>query len=178
MKIFLDYDSTLVNFTDTWVKLINELTNDKIQLHEVDRWGHPILEKHTWLFFDYDIYSHVTPFAGAVDFVRYLHENHDLTILTHTYSQNNMERKRAHIHQYFGADINIIQTATDKHLFTEGGILIDDGWHNVKGHLENTNEIGILFNFENRYAYVPKTVMHWKLYHMTDYQHIIDLIES
>ena len=38
MRIFIDYDTTLVNLIDPWVAWINEKYNVEITSHDINRW--------------------------------------------------------------------------------------------------------------------------------------------
>lgn len=171
MKIYLDYDSTLVNFVDVWIDLINEKTEDQISLDEITLFHHPILSKHDWLFLKYPIYDHVIPFDGAIDFVQTLQKHHDVTILTHITDPDGGLVKIPHIRKYFG-DVPIICTGDHKHLFTGDGLLIDDGIHNIQGHVSTHNTPAILFNHLNRYNYIPREVKSPIIY-TTSYEEIL-----
>lgn len=175
MKIYLDYDSTLVNFIDVWVDQINIQTEDTISLDEINQFHHPILGKHDWLFMEYNIYNHITPFEGAIDFVNSLCRHHDVTILTHTLSELGATWKRNHIDEYFG-DIKAIFTDQPKHIFSNDGILIDDGIHNVIGHVLNSENHAILFNFDNRYSYIPSRDLQRNISYLSDYKAILNLL--
>lgn len=177
MNIFLDFDSTLVNFVDVWVDLINEKTEDKIHLDDLDLFHHPILAKHHWLFLEYPIYDHITPFEGAVDFVEYVNANYDLTILTHTFSKNGERDKEAFIKDHFG-DLKTVQTTEPKWLWSKNGWLIDDGIHNIEGQLKNSFGEAVLFNHHDRYNYVPKDRKHERLHYASKYAEVIEILSA
>ncbi len=164
MKIYIDYDTTLVNLIDPWVGWINEKYNVAITSNDINRWyflGEVFgLEAND--FWKSETYNHYTdrdvfqPYKGAVEFFHalqnlYGHEN--IFIISSTKDHHKKEKIK-HAKHYFGiSDDQFIAVEKGKHTLTNDGILIDDYPLHVMEHIYHNQKKGIVFNYENRFGW-------------------------
>jgi 5'(3')-deoxyribonucleotidase len=175
--VYIDYDSTLVDFLDSWLLEIKESRGVTIQHSDITYFNHPELEKHVDLFTGQNLYKkRIRPFAGARELIEDLQKEYTVVILTHT-PKEMRAWKTEHILKHFGdLGVHVILTTKSKYLFSNGGVLIDDGWHNIKGHLDNTEHLGLLFNHNNRYHHNRVEDEHERLHMVSSYDDIRNLL--
>lgn len=181
-KIYIDYDTTLVNLIDPWVSWINHKYHVNITSNDINRWyflgevfGREAddfwrIENH---YREKDV---LLPFEGAVDFFHQLQEEYgkeNIKIISST-RDHHMPEKLAHMAHYFGidtyrvahakngtsalqSDTEVILTSKEKHLFTKDGILIDDYPLHVLEHIHFNDAPGIVFNLNNSFGWCKES---------------------
>lgn len=162
MKIYLDYDSTLVNFDKAYTQTINERYGTSYTSKDLVTWDF-IQEKHgkeSEVWKETGFYDKVVPITGALDFVGSLQYNfgiNNIFIITAS-SPQSIPEKDSHIHKWFKIlDDNIIHTNT-KFKYTQDGILIDDYIKHICAHIEFNQQPGILFNLNKSYGWCPDEI--------------------
>lgn len=155
-KIFVDYDSTLNNLDDAWVKWVNEKYNQNITRSHIEHWDW--MEDYFGIeandfFKDPKIYSDdvIVPISGSQNFMFslcYEYGAENVFIITAS-ANGTTNSKDNHIVEYYNGfgflRENIIHTH-DKHEYTKEGIIIDDAVHQVESHCINNNKLGIVFD--------------------------------
>ncbi len=178
MKIFVDYDTTLVNLIDPWVAWINKKYNVTISSNDINRWYFlgEVFGKEAddfWRkenhYIDKDI---LLPFKGAVTFFHQLQDEYgkeNVKIISSTRDHHTKD-KVAHMAHYFGIDsksvkytkeddsidcndYQVILTSKDKYAYTQNAILIDDYPLHVLEHIYFNKAPGIVFDWENRFGW-------------------------
>jgi len=154
-KLYIDYDSTLNNLGEVWVKWINQKYHTNIRQEDIAHWD--------WLeekfgkdandfWKDKNIYENdiVKPIDGAVKLVSDLSMKFDVSIVTSSYPGTETS-KDVHISKYFGKS-NIIHEA-QKYKVTGDGVLIDDRRSTIVDHCKMNSKIGIIFTNGDRYTW-------------------------
>jgi len=163
MKIFVDYDSTLVDLIDGWLKWIKKTHGHKIKTEQITEWNW-LSNTHGEAMNDYwkinGVYNRdVKPISGAVmfmDALRNLYGEESVFIISASHC--GMENEKAeHAKKHFGIDPGYFMHKHEKYRYTSDGILIDDAPHYIAQHIRANEKPGILFNYRNRYgwAYLP-----------------------
>lgn len=177
-KIFVDLDSTINNFVDVWISQINSRYNKNFSHSDLTEY-HPFPNNPEYfdIFLKDDMYQYVEPLKNCDVFLNQLYSFTDnVYILSATYD-GLTESKMRHINKYF-PNIPVILSKRDKHLYTDKhSVLIDDGFHNIKGHVDINDGVGILFNHENRYYYNRDLYTHDNLYRVSNYEQIIEILD-
>jgi len=168
MKIFVDYDTTLVNLIDPWVSWINERYNVNISPNDINRWYFlgEVFGPEANNFWKSEEYNHYTnrdifqPYDGAIEFFHTLQDiygQENVLIISST-KDHHKEEKIEHAKHYFGIESDkFIAVEKGKHTLTVGGILIDDYPLHVMEHIEYNKQKGIVFNFENRFGWCKRS---------------------
>jgi 5'(3')-deoxyribonucleotidase len=173
--VYIDYDSTLVDFLDAWLEEIYETKGIRIRHDQIKSFHDPILEVHADIFMESDLYAkRIRPFLGAESLIAELQKEYKVQILTHTHPKARLAKEK-HIAKYF-PNIPVIHTQEPKWKFSQNGVLIDDGLHNIEGQLDNTEQLAILFNPGNRYYHSQTDREHERLHLATSYEDIKDLL--
>ena len=183
-KIFIDYDTTLVNFQEVLTQKINTIEGTYFSPLELSREGNlsDIKKKNRALYAEQNIYIDIVPFNGAIQFlndVKLL--GYNIILLTGNANKVQMNHKNNHIKKYFN-DIfdDIIHVDKNiKHKYTKNSIFIDDCYDNVINHIKENQCMGIVFNYKE--YYVNKEKLNWsidKLYHITCFKELYLLIKN
>jgi len=164
MKIYIDYDTTLINLIDPWVDWINEKYNVNITSNDINRWYFlgEVFDKKANDFWRSEEYNHymdkefLLPFKGAVDFFHALENKYGKSnvIIISATRKHHKEEKIKHAKHYFGIiDEQFIASEKEKYEYTKDGILIDDYPLHVMEHIHHNNQKGIVFNYEDRFGW-------------------------
>jgi len=168
MKIFIDYDTTLVNLIDPWVAWINEKYNVHITSNDINRWYFlgEVFGKEADDFWRSEKYNHyidkdiIQPYNGAIEFFHTLQDRFgvkNVCIISST-RNHHKEEKIKHAQHYFDIDKEqFIAVNKEKYNTTKNGILIDDYPLHVMEHIEYNKQKGIVFNWENRFGWAKKS---------------------
>ena len=164
MKIFIDYDTTLINLIDPWIKWINEKYQVSLQTDDINRWYYlgDVFGAEANDFWKSEKYNHYTdrdiykPYSGAVDFFHTVQNifGQDNVYIISSSRDHHVAEKIEHAKYYF--DIkpsNFIPVKNKKYALTKNGILIDDYPLHVMEHIHYNNHAGIVFNYENRFGW-------------------------
>jgi 5'(3')-deoxyribonucleotidase len=164
MKIFVDYDTTLVNLIDPWVEWINQKYNVNITTTDINRWYYlgEVFGKEADDFWRSEKYNHYTdkdilqPFKGAVEFFHTLQKEfgkENVFIVSST-RDHHKEEKIIHAQHYFGIEKKqFIPVNKEKFHVVTNGILIDDYPLHVLEHIKYNKQKGIVFNYEGRFGW-------------------------
>ena len=164
MKIFIDYDTTLINLIDPWIKWINEKYQVSLQTDDINRWYYlgDVFGAEANDFWKSEKYNHYTdrdvykPYNGAVDFfhtVQNIFGRENVYIISSS-RNHHIAEKIEHAKYYFSIDpSNFISVKDKKYVLTKNGILIDDYPLHVMEHIHYNNHPGIVFNYENRFGW-------------------------
>jgi len=184
MKIYVDYDTTLVNLIDPWVEWINERYSVNISSADINRWYYlgEVFGREADDFWRSDRYNHYTdkdillPFDGAVDFLHALQSKfgkESVFIISST-KDHHKEEKIEHATHYFGiSPKQFIPIAKSKFEVTGNSILIDDYPLHVMEHIKHNKQKGIVFNYKNRFGWCREC--NYELDDtLTDYMDILD----
>ncbi len=164
MKIYIDYDSTLVNLIDPWIDWANEKYSVNLSPSDVNRWFFfsEVFGKEADDFWRSKKYNHYTdkdilqPYPGAVDFVQKVQSQYgkeNVYIISST-RDHHTQAKIEHVEHYFQiSGRNFIPIAKDKHTCTSDGVLIDDYALHVMQHVKYNKHPGIVFNYEHRFGW-------------------------
>ncbi len=164
MKIYIDYDTTLVNLIDPWVAWINKKYNVNFSTTDINRWYYlgEVFGKEADDFWRSKKYNHYTdknifqPYDGAVEFfhtLQQLYREENVFIVSSTRDHHKKEKIEHAIH-YFGLkQEQFIPVNKEKYHITKDGILIDDYPLHVMEHVEYNKQKGIVFNYEGRFGW-------------------------
>lgn len=164
MKIYIDYDTTLVNLIDPWVEWINQKYHVTLSTSDINRWYFlsDVFGKEAndfWKSDRYNLYADkdvLKPFDGAVDFFYRLEDKfgtENVFIVSSTLDHHQKE-KMNHAQYYFGIiETQFIPVGKEKYHITRDGILIDDYPLHVMEHVKFNKQKGIVFNFEDRFGW-------------------------
>jgi len=147
-KIYIDYDSTLVDFIKPYLKKLNE--KEKIELtHKT----YKRKENEMYIKSNYDlmkvgdVYEEVEVFEGAIDFLNELRDaGYVLEVITSSMSGDQKFYKKEHMERNFAGFFESVIHARKKFPHTKDGFFIDDKLSNVEKHCENNETIGFLYN--------------------------------
>lgn len=187
MKIFLDYDDTLVDLihpTLSWIDVQLGGAERVCALSEVatydflaGRYGMWIKEywrkPHTY-------FTDIFPLDGAVEFVemlKYRFGEENIFIVTRA-DERIQEEKAEHVEHHFDISPDRVLFPWDKYKVTKGGVLIDDFHENIHGHIINNLMPGILFNYENRHPWVTMEVQSQCVHQISSYYNILKTLET
>lgn len=162
--VFIDYDSTLVNFSEVYLKKINETLNLNLKLSQLKDFINEVKNSDDYekqkivkeLYTVGNMYEKVIFFDGAIEFLKKLKKDgYKIKIITTNASSDQKKYKKIHIEQHLS---NIIDTENDiimsnkKQIHTVNSIFIDDKVKNVLAHTQNinNNKPGIVCNFEDK----------------------------
>ena len=164
MKIFIDYDTTLVNLIDPWVNWINKKYDVNIETTDINRWYFlsDVFGEDANDFWKSEEYNHYIdkdifmPYSGARDFFDYIVNEfgRDNVFIVSSTRDHHTKEKIEHAKYYFGInESNFIPTGSEKHSLTKNGILIDDYPLHIFEHIHHNDNFGIVFNLENRFGW-------------------------
>lgn len=200
MNIYLDYDSTLVDFNSAWVKFIQNNINESFLLSNIETYDQRVhndddmhkLARRFWKIKDQ--YDTVKPFDGALNFVDLLQKSgHIVNICTST-SNGTHDFKTNHIlDNFYGilkhTDIIHVSNTCLKWQYTRDGILIDDFILPVLNHVFSNRLPGIVFNYSEMHPHANVTlndksfadnvykIDSTNLYYSTNYDQLFDMIK-
>ena len=158
--IYIDYDSTLVNFGEVYLAKVNKhygLNLDLNQLEDFIKETKIDKEKSKELMELYsvgNIYKDIKVFDGAIDFLKNLKsKGYIIKIITSSASGDQKKYKTLHINKYLENLFDEIVYSNKKEIHTKNNLFIDDSLKHILKHVENikdNNNNGILCNFENK----------------------------
>lgn len=162
MKLFIDYDTTLVNLIDAWVEWLNRTYSVSLSTDDINRWyflgdvfgnGANSFWKQQNHYTDTNI---LKPFEGAVPFFHEMQKwfgMENVFIISSTRDHHTDDKIR-HMQYYFGIKHSqIILTSKEKFHLTTDGILIDDYPLHVIEHVYFNQQPGIIFNHNNSFGW-------------------------
>lgn len=159
MKIFLDFDSTLVDLHEPYINWLKAEKNIKIKTKDISHWNWVIEQygEDTSNYFKIDgIYEkEVKPISGSQLFIKTLNKlygKENVFIISNSF-KNMVIEKTEYARKNYDIFINNFIHVEDKWKFTSDGILVDDAPHNVVNHTINNRKPSILFNYRNRYGW-------------------------
>ena len=167
MKVFIDYDTTLIDLIHPWLHWVNQRYNTYLTPNDITRWYflREELGEEVDDFWKSDAFNWyrdknvLQPFCGAVDFVKQLQHDigqENVWIISSTKEHHKLE-KLAHIVHYFDIqEHNCLLVGKEKYLYTSNGILIDDYPLHVMEHIHHNQQKGIVFNFNNEFGWAQK----------------------
>jgi hypothetical protein len=162
MKITLDLDSTLCNFTEAWNQWLYDhghtvdlLTTEQITSYD---WYTKNIGEHTKQFFLEDpdsCYKQITPYPVANAFINYCIINYDdVEILTHSCNKRTSTAKINFCKEHFDFhNVKFFDIMEDKYKQTAGRILIDDYPLHILKHIAHNKSHGIVFNFKGNFGW-------------------------
>jgi len=194
MKIFLDYDGTLVNLIEDWVLWINKTYQTNFSIGDVTTYdwfldvrkdGH---KRDVFSYFDnnapYLLSSGdiTRPISGSQDFVSSLQniDEIEVSILTATHDPQLEQTKDKHITYFYGGSIPIIHEKKKEKYATcditqKGSILIDDNpthcldWAKCGG-------IALLYTRDGDYSYSVLPKKHPSIIPVNNYNEAFEAI--
>jgi FMN phosphatase YigB (HAD superfamily) len=178
-KIFIDYDSTLVDFQDVMTRQINQRENTTYTSYDMSRGYYTEVKKRNKdLFTDLNIYEEVKPLDGAIKFLDDIKElEYEIVLITANSSNKQKAFKEKHIEKYFQSSFDDIIHTSDKFKYTKDSILIDDSYENIINHINYNNSIGVLFNYEKNYINTKQLDLNIaNLYHMDSFDEVYSFI--
>ncbi|MBQ2966868.1 MAG: hypothetical protein IJE10_01940 [Clostridia bacterium] len=139
MRIFCDADDVLINTVECWVELINRTYNQNVKPEAVTDWdatvAYPMLTaEQVYGVLNADTLWHmVSPLPGSVEYLKKLiDDGHEVYITT-----------ASDYHTATTKILNLLKMfpyLTERHIIIiknkqilQGGIMIDDGIHNLEG---------------------------------------------
>ncbi len=164
MKLFIDYDTTLVNLIDPWIDWINEKYHVNIMASDINRWYYlsDVFGEDANDFWKSEKYNHYTdrdiyqPYKGSINFfhkAQSMFGRENVYIISSS-RDHHVKEKIQHAKHYFGVDENnFIPVKRSKYELTQDGILIDDYPLHVMEHIHYNDHHGIVFNYENRFGW-------------------------
>ena len=178
-KIFIDYDTTLVDFQDVMTHQINQIENTNFSSLELSRGYHDEIKmRNKHIFTHQNIYEDIVPFEGAIEFlIDIKSKGYDIILITANMSELQKTSKEIHIEKYFKGIFDDIIHTEDKYKYTKESILIDDSYANITKHIQANDQIGILFNLNKQYIITDKLDLHIdKLHHIDSFEGIYPLL--
>lgn len=158
-NIYIDYDSTLVNFGEVFLKKFNKHYKQNFNLNELENFREEVkndkvrYKEFMNLYGSGNIYENIEFFEGSKDFLKKLKERgFTIKIITSSVSGEQKEYKVKHIENNIKHLIDEVIHSNKKQIHTKNYVLVDDSLKNVKNHVENKESIGsgILCNFEGK----------------------------
>ena len=168
MKIFVDYDTTLVNLIDSWVAWINKKYDVDITSNDINRWYFlgEVFGKEADDFWRSEKYNHyidkdiIQPYNGAVEFFHTLQDRFGVKNIFIVSSTRNhhKDEKIKHAQHYFDIDKDqFIVVNKEKYNTTKDGIIIDDYPLHVMEHIQYNKQKGIVFNWKNSFGWAKES---------------------
>lgn len=140
MTILVDMDDTIEQLLKSWVARANEKFGRNVTLDEITDWN--VAVPYTGIS-KKDIYNvtcepgfwkTVEPMPGAADALRhFLHEGHEVYIVTATEPEHVDEKMNGLLFRYFPFLSWNQVIITSRKQMIRGDVLIDDGVHNLEG---------------------------------------------
>jgi len=167
LKVFVDYDTTLVDFINPWLMWVNKRYQTSLTSHDITRWYYlrEELGDEADAFWKSDAYNWycnkeiVLPFEGAVEFFKTLQNAYgpkNVYIISSTREHHKLAKKE-HIQYYFPLPKeNCLLVGKEKYLYTSHGILVDDYPLHVMEHIKYNQTKGIVFNFQNSFGWAKE----------------------
>jgi hypothetical protein len=190
MKIYLDYDGTLCDLPFIWIDWVNKTFDKNFTLQDVihyDYIANVLGDSANKMWRTKGCYTNVTPFFKSQFFVdqlkiRFGEENVKII----TCSPPGMEKEKdEHIKYFYNIDMENVVHTCDKYLYTHDGILIDDAKHHIINHINENNQYGILFDYNEQYGWSKLNPDDYKLMKdyrkvkvMNSYREIIEFLEN
>ena len=169
MKVFIDYDSTLVDILSPWLDWCNAQYLTLYNLSHIDNWyWFNNTFPNPFGFFDTCYQDdRLQPIKGSQEFFKWVGDRYPTVILTSTH-KNVQPGKNEHIRRHFGTSSVIHEH--DKYKWSgEGCVLIDDrDWNIVQWVL--AGGVGILFG-KNSYN-EDNIVQHERIFICESYEEV------
>ena len=164
MKLYIDYDTTLVDLIDPWLSWINKKYDVSLRSIDINRWYFlgEVFGPEADDFWRSKKYNHYTdimiyqPYFGAVAFfktVQKLYGKENVFIVTSTRDHHTIDKLKHAKHYFNIQDEQFITVNKEKFHKTTDGILVDDYPLHVFEHIVNNKRKGIVFNYENRFGW-------------------------
>lgn len=162
MKITIDLDSTLCNFTESWNiwLFVNGYADRIYSTEEITSYdwytkNHGEESKKFFLKDPSKCYNFVKPYEGAKDFINHCKENYDdVEILTYSTTYKTCTAKMDFCLTHFDfEDVKFFEVMNDKYKQTEGRILIDDYPLHIINHLAFNKSYGIIFDYQEKFGW-------------------------
>ena len=153
--VLVDLDSTIVDTTEGWLKVLNATFNKNISLADLKDWDdiHRFFgkkEAKAVLFSENFYQKHVNPIEGAYDFLMSTKElGYEVKLLT---ASPKSTTKIEYINEKFPNVFSELIFEIDK-TKVFGHIIVDDAPHNVIPHIKAHNSLGFLYNHNGTYEY-------------------------
>ena len=181
MKIFVDFDSTLNDLDEKWVREINLLSGTNYSILDIDTWDWFFKKNEPRIALQAlkNIYLKTEPLEGAKEFLNELSTICDIAILTATEQVDDefIELKNKHIRWMFGAEIEIIHEI-DKFIYAdEQTILIDDKTSSILDFI-NAGGKGIIFSKDEQHQYNKVDCRSDNCRRIGSYNKIVELIKN
>jgi len=186
VKIYIDYDSTLINFIGPWLSWVNNKYKVTLQSNDINRWYFlgEVFGKEADYFWRSKQYNHyadktfLQPYQGAKDFFQTMQkqfEEKNVIIISSTKEHHKIE-KLEHAQYYFGVkqeQFIPINGSQEKYTFTKDGILIDDYSLDIMKHVSHNQQKGFVFNYDNKYGWCKKNNFVLDKY-LSKFMHVVD----
>jgi len=165
MKIYLDYDGTIIEYNKYLFQDLENEINEKVQMSNLFKLKNEIANVYNNEKFEkLGYYKNAIFFNGAKEFIEKNIENGiSIEFITSSMSSEQKKYKTEHIKLHFPFLENKIIYARKKYEHSKDGVFIDDNLKKVYEHIINNNEIGILANFQNRNLLEEKEETHEKI---------------
>ena len=169
MKIYIDYDNTLINLIDPWILWANNKFNVNFTSNDINRWHFlgEVLGKGANDFWNDKKDNHyanknmLQPNPGAIKFLHSIQKQFgekNVFIVSSTVAHHKVEKIK-HAQYFFGIvkkQFISVNENKGKHTFTKGGILIDDCPLYVMEHICYNHQMGIVFNYNDSFGWCQK----------------------
>lgn len=186
LEVLLDYDSMLNDLSYSWLRWTNQKFGTEYGLQHIDNWywWNNTFPKECFDFFDVAYcletnHEHIVrPLEGSVEFFKHVSENFNTKILTSTYQDEELRRKKnEHIEHHYGTTDVIHEHDKFKHAH-EKAILVDDRDLNIL-QWALRGGIGIMYNHNNEYNHNEnKLIEHSNIHHASSYDEVLDILNS
>ena len=169
MKIYIDYDNTLINLIDPWILWINNKYNVNFTSNDINCWHFlgEVFGKEAndfWRCEENNPYADkniLQPHHGATEFLNTIQNQfgkNNVTIISSTMEHHQIE-KFEHAQYYFGIkkeQFIPVNGHAEKHTFTKNGILVDDYPLNIMKHVHYNQQKGFVFNYNDSFGWCKK----------------------
>ena len=183
MRIYLDFDSTLVDLVSGWINWLKLEKNIRIMQGDITSWNW-ISETFGEDVNDYwkikGIYNTIKPIPGSIEFVTVLKDlygKENIFIISHS-DVTMKKEKELYAEKHYKTLASNFFHAEKKWEYTSDGLLMDDAPHNVLGHTRNNNKPAILFNYRNKYGWATLKSPEKGVTICTDYGKCLQVIDS
>jgi hypothetical protein len=180
ISVSLDFDEKLWDLHSATAPFIKKIYGVEVNKEDISYWEYmtdrfPRI-KEAWG--SWEVYKNGKPIEGSIDFVeilKYIFGEDRIQIVTATFPQIAKEKDEL-IKSIYKID-KIIHTST-KYEFTKNSILMDDGLHNIIGHVANNDCPGIIF--DRNYGWNQEKIEEStaNVYRAKSYSSVISILNS